>query len=115
MTYASDVAQGAVDDAFAEFGRPASYTPAGGGAAVVCTVIVDLRGDDARPIDHRPMKGQGSIEVRKSEIVAPATSDTFVPGTIVNGAFVAGPKTYTVMNRPWVDDEEGLVWKMWAA
>jgi hypothetical protein len=100
MSYASDIAQATVDDTFAEFGRPATYN----GGSTPITVIVDLRDENARPDDGRPIVGQITIEVRKTEVLAPANGDTF--------AFDG--RTAVVMNRPWLDEEEGLVWKMWA-
>ena len=51
-----------------------------------------------------PIAGRITIEVRKSEVEAPRHSDTFT----------FGGRTASVVNRPWLDDEEGLVWKMWA-
>ena len=108
MTSADDVAQLAVDDTYAEFGREATYTPPGGGAGIPCTVIVDLRDIGSRPDDGHPIAGQMTIEVRRSEIAAPAKDGTF--------AFTAasGNITATVMNRPMLDEENALVWKMWA-
>jgi hypothetical protein len=99
MGLASDVAQAAIDATFAEFGRAALHN---GSTAV--TIIVDLRDAGSRPDDGRPIAGQITIEVRKSEVAAPVHGDTF--------SFDG--RTATVMNRPWLDDEEGLVWKMWA-
>jgi len=97
---ASDVAQAATDAAFAEFGREAFHN--GGSTAI--SIIVDLRDAGSRPDDGRPIAGQITIEVRKSEVAAPLHGDTF--------AFDG--RTVKVLNRPWLDDEEGLVWKMWA-
>ena len=102
MSFASDVAQLAVDDTYAEFGTAAVYTPASG-PAVACTILPDLRDPSARPDDGRPTIGQADIEVRKSEVIAPAVGDSFT----FNG------RTVTVANRPIISDEEGLVWKMW--
>lgn len=103
MTYASD----AVDQTFAEFGHAATYTAIDGNPAP-CTIIVDLRDAGSRPDDGRPIAGQITIEVRLSEIAAPAQGGIF--SFSVNGA----ARSATVMNRPQLDDEEGLVWKMWA-
>jgi hypothetical protein len=103
MTYASDTAQAVVDDTYAEFGRAATFTPSGG-SLVPCTIIVDLRDEGSRPDDGRPIAGQITIEVRASEIASPAHGDSFAFDT----------RTVTVMNRPMLDEEEGLVWKMWA-
>jgi hypothetical protein len=99
MGFASDFAQAAIDATFAAFGRAALHN---GSTAV--TIIVDLRDVGSRPTDGRPIAGQITIEVRKSEVAAPVHGDTF--------SFDG--RTATVMNRPWLDDEEGLVWKMWA-
>jgi hypothetical protein len=99
MGFASDVAQAAIDATFAEFGRTALHN-----GSVAVTIIVDLRDVGSRPEDGRPIAGQITIEVRKSEVAAPVHGDTF--------SFDG--RTVTVMNRPWLDDEEGLVWKMWA-
>jgi hypothetical protein len=99
MGFASDVAQAAIDATFAEFGRAAVHS---GSTAV--TIIVDLRDAGSRPDDGRPIAGQITIEVRKSEVAARVHGDSF--------SFDG--RTVTVMNRPWLNDEEGLVWKMWA-
>jgi hypothetical protein len=99
MGFASDVAQAVIDASFAAFGRAAVHN-----SSTAVTIIVDLRDAGSRPEDGRPIAGQITIEVRKSEVAAPVHGDTF--------AFDG--RTVTVMNRPWLDDEEGLVWKMWA-
>jgi hypothetical protein len=95
-----DAAQAVVDDSFAEFGKPATYND----NPVPVTIIVDLRDEGARPDDGRPVAGQITIEVRKSEIAQPSHGDTFT----------FGARTATVSNRPQLDEDEGLVWKMWA-
>jgi hypothetical protein len=100
MGFASDVAQVAIDATFAAFGRAAFHND--GSTAV--TIIVDLRDVGSRPEDGRPIAGQITIEVRKNEVATPVHGDTF--------SFDG--RTATVMSRPWLDDEEGLVWKMWA-
>lgn len=105
MTYASDTAQETVDDTYAEFGRSAVYTPPGG-EPEPCVIIVDLRDAGARPDDGRPIVGQITIEVRKTDLAAAPEH---------GGVFDFDARSSaTVMNRPWVDDEEGLTWKMWA-
>lgn len=100
MSYASDVAQLAIDDSFAEFGVPANYND----APTPITIIPDLRDAGSRPTDGRPIAGQITIEVRKTEVEAPVHGDRFS----FNG------RVAVVSNRPWLDDEDGLVWKMWA-
>jgi hypothetical protein len=97
---ASDMAQAAIDAAFAEFGREAFHN----GDSTGITIMVDLRDAGSRPDDGRPIAGQIIIEVRKSEVAAPSHGDTF--------AFDG--RTMKVLNQPWLDGEEGLVWKMWA-
>ena len=99
MAY-SDVAQVAIDDVFAEFGVPATYN----GGTTPITIIVDLRDGDSTPDDGRPIAGRIVIEVRITEVTAPKHNDQF--------AF--GARTLRVMDRPWLDDESALVWKMWA-
>ena len=96
---ASDIAQAAVDEAFVEFGKSASYNE----QLTPVTIIVDLRDEGSRPDDGRPIAGQITIEVRRTEIAMPAHGDRFT----FNG------RTAIVSDRPWLDDPEGLVWKMW--
>ena len=90
---ASDAAQAAIDAAFAEFGREAFHN----GDPTAITIIVDLRDKGSRPDDGRPIAGQITIEVRKSEVAAPVHGDTF--------SFDG--RTVKVSNRPWLDDEGG--------
>jgi hypothetical protein len=105
MSYASDV----VDDSYAEFGHSAVYTAIEGAGPVPCTIITDLRDADARPDDGRPIVGQITVEVRASEVAAPSLGDIFdfqdLSGRV---------RAVTVIVRPFLGDEEGLVWKMWA-
>jgi hypothetical protein len=104
MTFATSAAQETVDDIFNEFGRSAVYTPPAG-SPEPCLIIVDLRDIGARPDDGKPIAGQITIEVRKSDLAAP----------VQNGTFDFDADTAAVvMNRPQTDDEEGLIWKMWA-
>lgn len=95
-----EFAQAVVDDTFAEFGREATYND----NPAPITIIVDLRDEGSRPDDGRPIAGQITIEVRKSEVRHPLPGDVFsFSGRVVE-----------VSNRPQLDEEEGLVWKMWA-
>lgn len=102
----SDAFTDAIDDIFADGNLSVSaiYRALGTGPLTPCSIIVDLRDAGSRPDDGRPVAGQITIDVRKAEIAAPAQNDTFIFGT----------RTVTVMNRPMIDDENGLVWKMWA-
>lgn len=103
MSGTSD-AQMVIDDTFAEWGHAATYAPPGGQPGDPITILVDLRDEGARPDDGRPLAGQISLQVRKSEVAAPAT----------RGVFAFDNRTVTIVNRPKLDDEEGLVWTMWA-
>lgn len=109
MSFASDAAQSVIDDTYVEFGHSATYTPPGGSPGDPITIIVDLRDEGSRPDDGRPIAGQVTIEVRVTELALPAQSGIF---TFTEASF--GGRQVTVMNRPMLDEEEGLVWKMWA-
>lgn len=99
----------AVDDTFRAFGKPATV------GSVPCMAIVDTRDVDARSDDGRPALGQVTVEVRKSEIAAPAAGATVVvyPNEEARTAATGGT-TYKVMSRPIASDPDGLVWTMWA-
>jgi hypothetical protein len=114
MSTGADNAQIAIDDTYAEYGHAALYQAIAGGEPKQVTVILDLRDPNSRIDDGRPVSGTALLEVRTTDVAAPANGDTFQPGEIVNGTFVPGPRTLTVSNRPMIDEEEGLVWKMWA-
>jgi hypothetical protein len=102
----------AVNEVFKLHGVAAIYTPPVG-AAVPCTVILDRRDGGAKPEDGRPLAGQSTIKVRSSDVALPENGGTFVPGETVNGTFGPGPATFTVVNRPQIEDPDGLVWTMW--
>jgi len=90
----------AVDAVFAAFGKAATYTPPGGGAATACTVIKDARDREPSGFSGRPILQGTVIEVRKSEIAAPAKG----------GAFVVGAENLVIKSDPEAEDPDRLVW-----
>lgn len=82
---------------FAMFGKPATYTPPGGGTAVVCRVIIDRADRDIVLPDGKPFAEGDTIEVRASEVV-PARGGSFVVETV----------TYVVQNDPKSTDPDRL-------
>lgn len=104
MSLFDGLAATAASETFRVFGRAATYTPPGGGTPVACTAVLDLREEGARAEDGRPPAGQVTIEVRKSEVAAPA----------VGGTFAIDGRSYEVQSRPLPRDAGGLVWTMWA-
>lgn len=91
----------AVDASFAVWGKAATYVPPGGGAPIPCTVIRDLRDREMSGLNGRPFLQRMLIEVRSSEVPAPAKGGTF----IVNGS------SYSIESDPESDDPERLVWR----
>lgn len=87
---------------FALFGKAASYTPAGGGAAVSCRVILDRSDRDMQiaGVESAPFAEGITIEVRQSEIAAPARG----------GCFTIGVETFVIQDDPKSADAERLVW-----
>jgi len=104
MSRFADRAAAALDAQYAEFGDGAIYTPPGGGAGVACTVIRDR---EDREIGMRGAAMQsGVVEVRRSELAAPAKGGSF--------AMTVGGETLTVIDDPHTpeDDPERLIWRM---
>lgn len=91
---------------FAGFGKAAMYTPPGGGAAVACTVIRDQADTEAQHGSARPVAGQVALEIRVSEVAAPAAN-----GTV---QFEGEAKVYRIIDRPFAKDALRLVMRMWA-
>jgi hypothetical protein len=95
----------AVDAAFAARGTAASYTPPGGGTPVPCTVIRDATDRQlSSPLGRPVMKGT-TLQVRVSEIAAPARG----------GTFVIGVESLVIKSDPEARDAERLVWSFTAA
>ena len=95
-----------VDVLFADpvFGTSAIYTPPGGGPAVPCAISrrvpdVALNVEAGRPVMQGDM-----LEVRKSELPAPAKGGTF---TIEDSGEVL-----TVQGDPRCEDPYALIWLM---
>ncbi len=106
MSEFDDIAAGAREEVYAMFGKAASYVAPGGGASVPCVILIDLRDMNAKADDGRPLVGQTTIQVRKSEIAAPAHGGVFTLDVSEGGA------VYTVSNRP-IPDSHGSEWTMW--
>ncbi len=100
MSTPAEIAAAAVDACYAAFGVDATYTPPGGGSPVACIVLKDSS-------DRHPAAGRGSpimqghiVEVRKSEIAAPARG----------GVLLIGSESLTIQSDPETRDAERLVW-----
>lgn len=105
MGLADVSAAAAIDAAYLAWGKAASYLPPGGGSAVPCTVLLDVRDSSARPEDGSPPAGQSWIEVRAKEVAAPLAGGTFT--------ITIGGKVYEISSRPLPTDADGYAWKMW--
>lgn len=94
----------AIDATFLAWGIAATYTAPGGGAATACTVI-RRQPDQDLGIGRTKMRGD-VIEVRKSEIAAPAKDGTFT--------LTATAQVLTVNEQPHhaEDDHDRLVFLM---
>jgi hypothetical protein len=92
-----------------EFAATAVYVPPGGGAGVPCSILIDLREEGAAHGQGEPLAGQGTVEVQKVEIAAPAQGGVF---TVTAPPVLFG--AYTIMDRPIAADDTGTVWSMWA-
>lgn len=90
---------------FDVLGTPATYTPPGGGAPVSCR-IQRARPDESIELGTgRIVEGTDMVDVRASEVAAPAKGGTFT----VDGP--AGPTTLTITAKPVTTDSERLVWR----
>lgn len=105
MGLADTLAAAAIDAAYLAWGKAALYASPGGGSAVPCTVLLDLRDSSARPEDGSPPAGQAWIEVRAREVAAPAAAGTFT--------MTIGGKVWEIASRPLPADADGYAWKMW--
>lgn len=96
----------AVNAAFIARGEAATYVPPGGGAATPCRVYVDRAAEVAASDGSTPRRGQVAIDVRRSEIAAPANKGVFT--------LTASGETFTVNSIPKAQDSAGFVWTMMA-
>jgi len=103
----ADIAALPVDAVFATFGVAASYTAPGIGAvAVPCTVLLDAADRVFDTGQGRGVVKGRVVEVRISEIAAPARAGTFT--------ITATSEVLKVTEDPRIaeDDPERLVWIM---
>jgi hypothetical protein len=101
MTAAS-LEQIAVDASFAVWGKAATYVPPGGGVPTPCTVIRNVRDREITGFNGRPIMQGTVIEVRKSEVGAPARGGVFM--------FADDGAAFAIISDPQVQDPERLVW-----
>lgn len=94
-----DLAQTIADALFPVFGKLATYTPPAG-EPVACTVIRSSA-DAGIGMARASMQGN-TIEVRKSEVAQP----------VKGGRFVIGNETLHVIEDPYSDDADRVIWKM---
>jgi hypothetical protein len=87
---------------FEVFGLAAAYTPPGGGPSVGCAVILDSRDRELEFGRGSPVIQGQVLQVRRSELPAPAKG----------GTFAVGSATLTVLDDPRSDDPDRLVWRM---
>lgn len=98
----TDLAAGnAVDVTFAAFGKDASYVASGGGSPTACRVILNNADQDIKFGTGFQFAEGLSIEVRSSEIAAPARG----------GKFTVAAVDHLILDDPQSDDPERLVWK----
>lgn len=91
----------------AEFAKVGVYTPPAAGTPVACRVLFDPRDPGAMAGEGRPLAGVATIQVRKSEIATPAVGGSFAL-TGISG-------TWTIVERPRVNDTESSEWVCWVA
>jgi hypothetical protein len=101
MTAAS-LEQIAVDATFAVWGKAAIYAPPGGEAPISCIAIRHIGDRRITGLSGRPVMSGAIIEVRRSEVAAPAKGGIFT--FIENGA------AFQVVSDPEAADPERLVW-----
>jgi hypothetical protein len=87
---------------FEVFGVAAAYTSPGGGSPVPCTVILDSRDRELEFGRGAPVIQGQVLQVRRSELPAPAKG----------GTFAVGSATLTVLDDPRSDDPDRHVWRM---
>ena len=89
-----------VDASFAVWGRLATYASPDGGVPTPCSVIRNLRDREMTGLNGRPLMQGTVIEVRRSEVAAPAKGGIF----IVDGA------SFSIESDPESNDPDRLVW-----
>jgi hypothetical protein len=91
-----------VDATFAAYGAVASYSPPGGGDAVACVVCRKVPDRALGFGQGAPLLQSDEIEVRKSEVSAPARG----------GLFTVGTEVLEILSDPRCEDDLALVWIM---
>jgi hypothetical protein len=90
----------AINAVFSARGRAATYTPPGGGSSTPCTVIDDSRDRQAVGGLGRPVMRGNVLQVRISEIAAPAKG----------GTFTIDSETFKIVGDPITEDSGRLIW-----
>jgi hypothetical protein len=89
-----------VDASFAVWGRAATYVPPGEEVPIPCAVIRNLRDREMTGLNGRPLMQGAAIEVRRSEVAAPAKG----------GTFIVDSKSFSIESDPQSNDPDRLVW-----
>jgi len=99
----AEIAAMAVDDAFADAAEPGcSYQPPGGGDPVTeISVILAQPDEEAELGEIRAVVASTLIDVRISEVTAPARG----------GIFIVAGVSYTILAAPRRWDRSRLVWR----
>jgi hypothetical protein len=87
---------------FEVFGVAATYTPPDGGSSAGCAVILDTRDRELEFGRGSPVMQGQVLQVRRSELSAPAKG----------GTFAVGSASLTVLDDPRSDDPDRHVWRM---
>ncbi len=100
----------AVDEAFEVFGIRATYTPPGGSASPPIRIVAKSADRVVSFGEGRPFAEGTIIDVRASEVAAPAAGGIFTPGKLVDGTFLPGSVSYAIIGDPERLDDLRLVW-----
>jgi hypothetical protein len=90
----------AINAVFAARGEAASYSPPGGGSSTPCTIINDGSDRQAAGTLGRAVTRGNVLQVRKSEIAAPAKG----------GTFTTDSETLKILGDPVSEDAGRLIW-----
>lgn len=94
-----------------EFAEAALYTPPGGSAGTPCSAIID-RGEGSVRFDVRSAEATGperGSRLNADELPDVRKGGQLIPGTIVDGLFVAGSETFEIAAPPTLD-ATGRIW-----
>jgi hypothetical protein len=101
----ADLATLAVGTVTDFIGVAATYTPPGGGTPVSCTIMVSRADSASQEFTGHAKTGGYLVEVRVSEIAAPARG----------GVFAVGTKLYSIVGDPVLDVPFGINWSCMTA